>query len=85
METPERSGRLTTYFAVYVCLLAISALQILIAYRSLEGLQTAVHAALAVVQAILMITFFMHMKSEQCNFGVFPVARNCLRPCYDEL
>lgn len=70
MGTPERSGGLTTYLAVYVCLLAISAVQILIAYRSLDGAFLFM-LLLDMVQAILMITFFMHMKTERRDLALF--------------
>ncbi len=73
METSEGpSGSLTTYFAVYVCILIISGLQILIAYQHIDGSQMFLRMLLlAILQAGLAITFFMHMKSEKRNLALF--------------
>ena len=73
METSEGpSGGLTTYVVVYVVILGISALQILIAYSNVESARIALRMLLlAIVQAGLAITFFMHMKSEKRNLALF--------------
>ena len=73
METSEGpSGSIATYLIVYVVILAISALQILIAYSNVEGSRIFMRMlALAIVQAGLAITFFMHMKSEKRNLALF--------------
>ena len=73
MQTSEApSGGLTTYFVVYICILAISGLQILIAYQHIDGSQMFLRMLmLAIVQAGLAITFFMHMKSERRNLALF--------------
>ena len=73
METSEGpSGSLTTYFVVYVCILIISALQILIAYQHIDGSQMFLRMLLlAILQAGLAISFFMHMKSEKRNLALF--------------
>src|SRR5437763_6798712 len=73
METSEGpSGSITTYFVVYVVILAISALQILIAYSNVEGSRIFFRMlGLAIVQAGLAITFFMHIKSEKRNLALF--------------
>ena len=73
METSEGpSGSITTYLVVYVAILAISALQILIAYSHVEGARIFLRMlALAIVQAGLAVTFFMHMKSEKRNLALF--------------
>ncbi len=73
METSEGpSGSITTYIVVYVCILAIAALQIAIAYENIDGSQMFLRMlALAIVQAGLAITFFMHMKSERRNLALF--------------
>jgi cytochrome c oxidase subunit IV len=68
----ETSGGLTTYLVVYVFVLVIAALQVLIAYHSTNGEQELLTMlALAIVQAGLAITFFMHMKSEKRNLALF--------------
>ena len=73
MDTSEGpSGGLATYFVVYVLILVISGLQILIAYSNVEGPRIFMRMlALAIVQAGLAITFFMHMKSEKRNLALF--------------
>jgi cytochrome c oxidase subunit IV len=73
METFEGpSGSVTTYLVVYVAILAISGLQILVAYSSIETASMLFRMlALAIVQAGLAITFFMHMKSEKRNLALF--------------
>jgi cytochrome c oxidase subunit IV len=73
METSEASNvGLTTYIVVYVCILAISAGQILIAYEHIDGVQMLVRMLLlAIVQAGLAVTFFMHMKSEKRSLVIF--------------
>jgi len=73
METSEGpSGSIGTYLAVYVAILAISGLQILIAYSNVDAPRALFRMlALAIVQAGLAITFFMHMKSEKRNLALF--------------
>jgi len=73
METFEGpSGSVTSYLVVYVAILAISGLQILVAYSSIETASMLFRMlALAIVQAGLAITFFMHMKSEKRNLALF--------------
>jgi cytochrome c oxidase subunit IV len=73
METSEGpSGSIASYLAVYIVILAISALQILIAYSNAEGARIFLRMlALAIIQAGLAITFFMHMKSEKRNLALF--------------
>jgi cytochrome c oxidase subunit IV len=73
MDTSEGpSGGPTTYLVTYVCILVISALQILIAYSHVDGSQMLLRMLLlAIVQATLAITFFMHMKSERRNLALF--------------
>ena len=73
MHTSEgSSGGLATYIVVYLCILAISALQIVIAYQNIDGRQILLRMLLlAVVQAGLAITYFMYMKSERRNLALF--------------
>jgi cytochrome c oxidase subunit IV len=73
MDTSEGpSGGLTTYIVVYVCILALSGLQILIAYENIDGSQMFLRMLLvAILQAGLAVTFFMHMKSEKRNLVLF--------------
>ena len=73
MQTSEgSSGGLATYIVVYLCILAISVLQIVIAYQNIDGRQIFLRMlALAVVQGGLAITYFMHMKTERRNLALF--------------
>jgi cytochrome c oxidase subunit IV len=73
MNASEKpGGGLGTYFAVYFVILALSGLQILIAYQHIDGSQMFLRMLLvAVLQAGLAITFFMHMKSEKRNLALF--------------
>jgi cytochrome c oxidase subunit IV len=73
MDTAEGpSGGLTTYVVVYIVILALSALQIAIAYDNIDGSQMLLRMlSVAIVQAGLAITFFMHMKSEKRSLALF--------------
>ena len=73
MNASEKAGSgLTTNFIVYFVILALSVLQILIAYQNIDGSQMFLRMLLvAVLQAGLAITFFMHMKSEKRNLALF--------------
>jgi cytochrome c oxidase subunit IV len=73
MDTAEGpSGGLTTYIVVYIAILALSALQIAIAYENIDGSQMLLRMlSVAIVQAGLAITFFMHMKSEKRSLALF--------------
>jgi len=73
MDTAEGpSGGLTTYVVVYIVILALSALQIAIAYENIDGSQMLLRMlSVAIVQAGLAITFFMHMKSEKRSLALF--------------
>ena len=73
MNASEKAGSgLTTYFIVYFVILALSVLQILIAYQNIAGSQMFLRMLLlAILQAGLAITFFMHMKSEKRNLALF--------------
>lgn len=73
MDTAEgASGSLTAYIVVYVAILALSGLQILIAYQQIDGSQMLLRMlSVAIAQAGLAITFFMHMKSEKRTLALF--------------
>ena len=66
------SGGLATYLVVYVCILVISAVQIVIAYQNIDDWQRFLRMLpLALVQAGLAITYFMHMKMERRSLALF--------------
>ncbi|HZQ20593.1 MAG TPA: cytochrome C oxidase subunit IV family protein [Terriglobales bacterium] len=73
METAEGpSGGIITYVVIYIAILALSALQIAIAYEHIDGSQMLLRMlSVAIVQAGLAIMFFMHMKSEKRSLALF--------------
>jgi caa(3)-type oxidase subunit IV len=73
MNASEKPGSgMTTYFVVYFVILGLSALQVLIAYQHVDGGQIFLRMLLiAIVQAGLAVTFFMHMRSEKRNLALF--------------
>jgi cytochrome c oxidase subunit IV len=74
METAHKNSSLASYFVVYFCILAISALQIVIAYGHIDGAQMFIRMLLlAIVQTALAVGFFMHMRAEKRNLVLFLV------------
>jgi caa(3)-type oxidase subunit IV len=66
---------LKTDIVVYICILALSGLQIVLAYQHAEGTQLLVRMlAVALIQAGLGVTYFMHLRDEQRNlkFALIP-------------
>jgi len=72
MNSAEKPGSLGADIVVYVCLLGISGLQIALAYNGSpgEGLFFRL-LAVASVQALIAVLFFMHLKSERRSLVVF--------------
>jgi caa(3)-type oxidase subunit IV len=69
------SGSLKTDIIVYVCILALSGLQIVLAYQHTGGPQLMVRMlAVAVIQAALGVMYFMHLREEQrsLRFALIP-------------
>jgi len=72
MNSSEHQSSLTMYLLVYVAILLISALQILIAYQNIDAYRIFIRMLLlAIVQAGLAVTFFMHMCSERRTLALF--------------
>ncbi len=73
MNTAEGpSGGLTVYILVYAAILALSGVQILTAYERIDGSQMLLRMlSIAIIQAGLAITFFMHMKSARRTLALF--------------
>ena len=68
----EKSGGMGKDLAVYICLLALAGLQFLIAYQNLDTSQMLVRMlAVASVEAVLAVLFFMHLWSEKRIFVWF--------------
>jgi caa(3)-type oxidase subunit IV len=71
-STDHQRSSLTTYLAVYVVILVISGLQILIAYENIDAYRIFIRMLLlAIIQAGLAVTFFMHMRSEKRTLALF--------------
>ena len=69
------SASLKTDIIVYICILALSGLQIVFAYQHAEGSQLLARMlAVAFIQAGLGVTYFMHLRDEQRNlkFALIP-------------
>ena len=65
MTTIGRQG-LSKYFAVYVLLLVITALEFMIGYRNVQGAQMVVRfLTFGVIEAILIVLFMMNLGSEK--------------------
>ena len=59
---------LKTDIIVYLCILALSGVQVALAYRNTEGPQLLVRMlAVALIQAGLGVMYFMHLRDEQRN------------------
>lgn len=72
MSTAGEQGGLGKYLAVYLCMLVITALELLIAYRHPGGPQLLVGMLLlAFTGALLGILFFMGLATERRNLVAF--------------
>jgi caa(3)-type oxidase subunit IV len=68
----QHRGGLGTDIAVYLCLLGMSGLQIILAYAGTEGRQLFVRLlVVALVQAVIAVLFFMHLREERRSFVWF--------------
>ena len=58
--------------AVYLCLLALAGVQFIIAYQNIDTSQMLVRMlAVATVEAVLAVLFFMHLWAEKRGFLLF--------------
>ena len=65
----HESGGMRRDLIVYVCILALAALQFIIAYQNIDGTQMFVRMLIvALVEAGLALLFFMHLWSEKPAF-----------------
>src|SRR5437879_3634593 len=68
----QNRGGIRNDLAVYVCLLALAGLQFLIAYQNIDTSQMVVRMlAVASIEAVLAVLFFMHLWSEKRIFVWF--------------
>jgi caa(3)-type oxidase subunit IV len=67
MSTPAASNdSLKTDIIVYICILALSGLQVVLAYQHAEGTRLLVRMlAVALIQAGLGVMYFMHLRAER--------------------
>ncbi len=73
MTTAEGNG-IKKYVTAYLCLLVITALQFFIGYKNIEGSQMVVRfLTFAVIEAILVVLFWMNLGSEKRVFVKFIV------------
>ena len=71
----KTSTSLKADIIVYICILALSGLQIAFAYQHTPGSQLMIRMlVVALIQAGLGITYFMHLRDEQRNlkFALIP-------------
>jgi caa(3)-type oxidase subunit IV len=72
--TEHKSGGMGKDLIVYVCLLALAAVQFVIAYQNIDANQMFVRMLIvACVEAGLAVLFFMHLWSEKRIFLLFVV------------
>ncbi len=66
--TGKVTSSLKTDMIVYGCILALSGLQVVLAYQHTQGTQLMVRMlAVAVIQAGLGVMYFMHLRDERRN------------------
>jgi len=66
MQTVEKQRGIGKYLIVYLCMLVISAIEVAIAYRHIDGVQmVAQMMALVILSAGLGIMFFMNLAMEK--------------------
>jgi cytochrome c oxidase subunit IV len=74
MTTGEehKSGGIGKDLTVYLCLLALAGFQFVIAYQHIDASQMFVRMlAVAIVEAVLAVMFFMHLWAEKRGFLLF--------------
>jgi cytochrome c oxidase subunit IV len=66
MNAPSKTDSLKTDIIVYLCILALSGLQVVLAYHEAQGGQLLVRLlGVAFLQAGLGVMYFMHLRDEQ--------------------
>jgi caa(3)-type oxidase subunit IV len=72
MNTAEKQSGVGKYFVVYLCMLIIPALEVVVAYQHIGGLQMLMAMlSLAIIEALLGVLFFMHLATEKPRFILF--------------
>lgn len=70
----EAHVSVVTYVLVFVALLALTAITVGVAFVDLGALNTPVAISIAVVKALLIFAYFMHLKSQPKILWCFAVA-----------
>jgi caa(3)-type oxidase subunit IV len=66
--TDKATGSLKTDLIVYSCILALSGLQVVLAYGHAQGMELMLRMlAVALVQAGFGVMYFMHLRDERRN------------------
>jgi len=67
MNAAEQPGsQVKRYLIIYLLLLALAAVQFILAYQHAEGVQLLVRMlAVAMIQAVLAVMYFMHLADER--------------------
>jgi caa(3)-type oxidase subunit IV len=72
MNAAEKQSGVGKYFVVYLCMLAIPALEGVVAYQHIGGSQMLLGMlSLAIIGALLGVVFFMHLATEKPRFILF--------------
>jgi heme/copper-type cytochrome/quinol oxidase subunit 4 len=72
MSAAEKPSGLGKYLIVYLCMLAIPALEVVIAYQNIDGPRKLLGMlSLAIVGALLGILFFMNLARERPRLILF--------------
>ena len=72
MSTAEKPSGAGKYLIVYLCILAIPALEAVIAYQNIDGSQRLLGMlSLAIIGALLVALFFMNLATEKRSFILF--------------
>lgn len=72
MEHPVIAPR--TYFLIYLALLALLALTVTVAYVDLNGWSIVLALTIAVVKALLVVLYFMHLRYSERLVWLFAAA-----------
>ena len=72
MDAAEKPSGVGKYLVVYLFMLAIPALEVVVAYQHIGGSQMLTGMlSLAIIEALLGVLFFMHLATEKPRFILF--------------
>jgi len=70
----EHTGKQPNYFAVFAVLAAFTLIETLVSYVSQAQIKVPVLITLAVIKAVLVLMYFMHLRSDARVFSYLFVA-----------